>query len=667
MAGGKRVAKWTPTMKIQAVLTSLALLGTTCLHAGSDSWVATTNGLWRVAANWSSAQVPNTNFDPTTIANSGTKTVTIDSSTPPANLIVRSFSLSAPLGSTNTLLLIDLPTPFTTQRPFTIGSGGVLRITNSSLTVFDTFDVLAGNLTLDSGTIDTTPNLVDLRVGRASGATGTVNLNGGTLHCFGIRMGELAGSQGVCNLNGGTLYCSSVVDMGELLNSPGTLNLLSGQLIATNDLTRVGNLAPGTFNQSGGTSQLSFLSIGDNASGTFNFSAGSLVVTPNSALDVTRVGNFGDSQMNISGGSVWLRGDFHVADNPGISGTVNLTGGTLVATNGLVAIGRYGIGYMTVTNATAWLTNASVGRHTGATGTFYVQDKGSVFCVDDLSIGRFVDAVGHVAVTGGMLSLTNDNIWVGRDGNGDLALSTGNIRAKSMFVGMSEFGTNSPQGNVSLNGGTAVLSSRLLIGSPLISTGQVSMTAGLLAVTNNTGTGAININAGTFALAGGTVIVDDLIITNPGSQFTFAGGQLRSGALMVSNGAPFVVGDGINPATLLLQGGTYVFNDGLVISSNSIVTGCGTIIGNTTNNGTLNLTCAQAPTITIQSLARAGNTSTVSFTTLAGKTHFLEFKDALNDLAWTSILPGIVGSGGTTNVSDLSGTNLSRFYRVRSQ
>jgi T5SS/PEP-CTERM-associated repeat protein len=654
-------------MKNHFVLTCFFLVNALSAYAGTDSWVPATNGLWRTAVNWSSSQVPSTSFDPTIIANAGTKTVTVDAATPVANLSVRTLSISAPGGSINTLLLDSLPSAFITGRPFTIGSGGVVRVTNSTLSVLDTFDITAGNLTLDSGTIDTTPNLVDVRVGRASGATGTVTLNGGILRCFGFRIGELAGSQGVCTISGGTLFSTSVVDMGELLNSPGTLNIVSGQLIATNDITRVGNLAPGTLNQSGGSSQLSFLSIGDNASGTMNFSGGSLVVTPNSDLDVTRVGNFADSQLNISGGTVWLRGDFHVADNPGINATVTLSGGTLTATNGLVAIGRYGIGLMTVTNATAWLTNASVGRHTGATGTFNLQDGGSVSCVDDLSIGRFVDAVGHVTVSGGLLSLTNDNIWVGRDGIGDLTISAGRIRSKSMFVGMSEFGTNAPQGNATFNGGITTVSSRLIIGSSLISTGQVNMSGGVLAVTNTLANGTIDVDSGKFSLTGGTLLADALVVTNSSTQMNFSSGTLQLGSLSVSNGLPFIVGDGVNPAVLQLQGGTYFFADSLVISSNATVTGCGTIIGATMNNGTLNLTCVQSTPVLISSIARSGNTATVSFSTTAGKTHLLEYKNALIDPAWTTILPGVVGNGTVTNLLDAAATNTTRFYRIRIQ
>jgi len=636
-------------------------------YAGSDSWTATGSGLWRVATNWSASQVPSSNFDPTTIGNAGTKTVTVDAATPAANLSLQGLTVSAPAGSTNTLLLANLASPFITGRTVSIGSGGVLRVTNSTISVQNTFDITAGTLIMDSGLLDTTVNLVDVRLGRISGGIGSAILNGGTLKCFGFRVGELSGSQGACTINGGTLLCTSVVSMGEQLNSPGSMTILSGQLIATNDITKVGNLAPGTFTQSGGSSQLSFLSVGDNFPGTMTLSGGSVIVTPNDPnVDVVRVGNFGNSQLNVSGGTLWMHGDFHVADNPGVSGNVLLSGGVLSATNGLVAIGRYGVGSMTVTNATAYFTNASVGRHDGSTGFFDVQTGGSVFFVDDLSIGRFSNSVGHVTVTGGLLSLPGVNVWVGRDGAGDLTVSSGNVLGQGMFVGMSEFGTNAPQGTVTLNGGVVALSSNLVIGTDLVSTGQVTVAGGTLAITNGGGA-VLNVAAGGFNLNSGNVSADNLIITNSGGAFNFAGGSLQLGGLVVSNGSPFVVGDGTDAATLLLQGGTYTFANGLVISANATVTGCGTIIGTIVTNGVMNLTCGgSAPTV-IQSVGKTGVTASIQVPTLTGKTYNLEFKNALTDPTWTPILPGVSGNGSILNLLDSNATNGARFYRVHVQ
>jgi hypothetical protein len=653
---------------LQFVIGTAALLA--AIHGQAlttNSWSSSTSSLWSVATNWSAVQLPDTSFDYILITNFGSKTITMDASTAALNRSVRNLIVTAPAGSTNTLLIADVAGPaFTTSRPLTIGSGGVLQVTNSSLSADDAFDVTAGAVILDSGLIDTTPNFFDVRIGRASGGTGTMTVNGGVLQTYGLKVGVLGNSRGQFTLNGGTVLAASVVSLGESLNSTGTVSIVSGQFIATNDITKVGNVSGGLWTQTGGSAMLAFLSIGDNAPGTLNLSQGDLTVTPNSPTDITRVGNFGEAKLNIGGGSVWLRGEFHVADNPGVQGSVSITGGQLSSTNALVAIGRYGIGELTITNATAFFTNTSVGRHDGAIGTLTVKSGGSALLVDDLSIGRFANAIGHTIVSGGLLSLTNDRIWVGREGVGDLTVNSGTVRARSLFVGMSPDGTNAPQGTVNLPGGTILISSNVVIGTALVSTGQVNVSGGTLIVTNAVAGGSVTVDSGTFDLLQGMVIADQLRLTNSSGQFNFSGGVLELRNLTASNGAPFVMGDGVNAATLQLDGGTYVFSDGLVISSNATVTGCGTIIGTISNNGTLNTNCGPALPI-ISAITKSGNTATVFFPTVSGPTYSLEYKNTLVDPTWTPILPGFPGTGAPANLQDTNAIGSARFYRLHVQ
>jgi T5SS/PEP-CTERM-associated repeat protein len=308
-----------------------------------------------------------------------------------------------------------------------------------------------------------------------------------------------------------------------------------------------------------------------------------------------------------------------------------------------------------------------VGRHTDATGTLNIQNAGSIFCVDDLSIGRFTNAIGTVNVSGGLLSLTNDSIWVGREGSGTLAITGGTLKARAIYSGMSEDGTNTPSGTVTISGGSVLLSSNLVVGTSMLSTGQVNVVGGVLAVTNASGSGAVNIVNGTAVLNGGALVTDQLIMTNTGGTFSFLSGTLQANNMTVANGAPFVIGDGIQPATLQLLGGTYSFADGLVISSNATVSGCGAIIGTISNNGTLSTNCNSAPTVLISSISRQVSTVTVNFSTLSGASHTLEFKNSLNDSVWNAILPAIIGNGGVTNAVDLNATNKTRFYRIHVQ
>jgi hypothetical protein len=115
-----------------------------------------------------------------------------------------------------------------------------------------------------------------------------------------------------------------------------------------------------------------------------------------------------------------------------------------------------------------------------------------------------------------------------------------------------------------------------------------------------------------------------------------------------------------------LLGGTYSFANGLVISNNATVTGCGTILGTINNFGTLATNCASAG-VTITAATKAGTTATVFFSTLNGSNHVLEYKSAITDPVWSAILPGVIGNGSITNKADTNATNASRFYRIHVQ
>jgi T5SS/PEP-CTERM-associated repeat protein len=427
---------------------------------------------------------------------------------------------------------------------------------------------------------------------------------------------------------------------------------------------------------SGGSATFAFLSVGNNADGQLSVTGGQLTVTPRTTNEWLQIGKAGAGQFNLSGGTVVSLAEFHVGDdNGGLgtgSGVASITGGELIATNDITVIGRFGPGQMTVSNATAILTNTSVGRHDGATGTLIVQSNAQVYLLDDLSIGRFSNSVGHVLLSGGLLSLTNDRIWVGREGTGYLTISNGTARALGALVAVSTVTTDSitmlpvtnvPSGTLTLAGGNLVLTSNLLVGTTAISSGQVSVVGGNLSITGGGNPGYLAMQSGAFTLNQGNVTTDSLLLTNGTGQFIFNGGTLQAKSALVANGLPFVVGDGIHPATFQLLGGTYSFANGLVISNNASVTGCGTILGTIVNFGTLATNCAPAG-VTITAATKTGTTATVYFTTIAGSNHVLEYKNSITGAAWAAILPGVIGNGNITNKMDTNATAPSRFYRI---
>jgi hypothetical protein len=214
--------------------------------------------------------------------------------------------------------------------------------------------------------------------------------------------------------------------------------------------------------------------------------------------------------------------------------------------------------------------------------------------------------------------------------------------------------------------GSVVLSSNLIVGTSLISTGQVLVAGGSVMLTGGAGPAYLEVDSGTFTLNQGSVTVDNLLLTNSTGQFAFNGGTLQAGSATVANGAPFVVGDGTTPAILQLQGGTYTFADGLVVANNATVTGCGTIVGNVVNNGTISTNCGPAGVI-ITAAFKTNSAVTVWFTTFNGSNHVLQYRHPQSDTGWTSILPGVTGNGGVTNQVDTNATAEARYYRIRVQ
>jgi T5SS/PEP-CTERM-associated repeat protein len=695
-----KLFKFHPPALTLATVTALYLANLQSFAASMDLWNSSGSGLWSTGSNWSSNRPPDSTFTLIMITNAGSKTVTVDAATPATNLAIQRLTISAPVGSANTLALTDVGTnqPLQLSLGLTVDGGGVLSMTNSALNsagvtvnrggalnvtnavvlesgVLSTFDIINGNAWLESGLIDCSA-IQFVRVGRTNNATGILNLNGGTLLAPELQVATSISARGTLNVSGGTVNASGFFTVGFGVNSTGTVSVTAGQVIATNNITYVGKSGFGQMNISGGGATLAFVSVGNNANGLLSVSGGQLTMNPRTTNDWFQIGNVGNGQFNLSGGAVYLGGECHIGDDStGLgtgSGTATITGGQLIATNDIFAIGRYGPGQMTVSNATTWLTNVSVGRHDGAIGTLIVQSNAQMYLLDALSIARFSNSVGHVLVTGGLLSLTNDIIWVGREGNGDLTISNGTVRALSGVVALSTVVTDSitllpvtnvPNGTLTLAGGSLVLTSNLLVGTASISTGQVSVVGGNLSIGGNGSAGYVAVEGGTFMLTRGSVVTGNLFLTNNAGQFLFNGGLLQAGSITVSNGMPFVVGDGVNPATLQLQGGTFFFANGLVISSNATVKGCGTILGNISNLGTLTTNCG--PTgVVITSATRSGSTVTVFFTTLNGSNHVLEYKNALNDPGWTAIPPGVIGNGGVASATDNTATVPRRFYRI---
>src|SRR2546430_3243318 len=213
---------------------------------------------------------------------------------------------------------------------------------------------------------------------------------------------------------------------------------------ATTNVTvkaRIARTNEASLTINGGLAQFSSLILGDSPGTQFPRSRGT---------------------MSISGGILNVLGELSVGDSPRCTGLVFMTAGQIQVPNhftNTTRIGNYGVGQMVVSNATLLIPNVSVGRHDGSSGLLTLQDNAIAVFDDDLSIGRFSGATGNVVVAGGELITTNQPIWAGREGVGQLTVSNGTVRGTSVLV--AAVPTNTASGTFTVAGGSGMLSSKL--------------------------------------------------------------------------------------------------------------------------------------------------------------------------------------------------------------
>ena len=338
-------------------------------------------------------------------------------------------------------------------------------------------------------------------------------------------------------------------------------------------------------------------------------------------------------------------------------------------------------------------------------------------------VGDGLSATGAVFITGGRLTVTNQNMIVGSYSVGQMMVSNGVLLAQAVNVGNS----TGSVGILAIAGGSALVTSNLIAGVYSNANGVVQLTGGNLTVTNQSATGRLVVGQtgrGTFTQSGGESTVDQLLVTNgTNSVFNFSSGVFNTRSTAVSNMQTFVVGNGVGAATYHLLGGIHSFADGLRIRNNAVLSGCGTINGSVlvdvggavltdcggtltftgivtnngswkadngsvlesygplVNNGVINvidghtnflagfvnngvvLTADNIPRIV--SVSRVSSDVRINFTTFSNVRHTVEFTSNLVSQSWTPLF-SFTGSGGITNVTDPGAAVLpQRFYRVR--
>ena len=576
------------------------------------------------------------------------RTVSIDATTSgsfPSTMTINYLTMSAPgsgiSGSHNALFLNNsgLATPLHILDTLTITSGGAVNITNAALRI----DGQSIAFFPDDGvlTLNTSALLITTNVSTAVGYTGTGNftVNDGTWLAGNITVGYDPGSIGTLAVAGGTVTIVAplaTLQLGSPGTASGTVLLSGGQLTTTNSETDIAlfgtaqmtvtggtwqardvrvasyNGSQGTLTIAGGASTLSgSLMVGANAiaaTGTVWMTGGQLTIA-NGSAGYTSVGSNGVGQMTVSnglwqsrilvvgsqagsqgtlaiaGGTNLVTANSEIGYNANATGTVWMTGGLLVATNGETDVGASGVGQMTLSNGT-WespvMFVASVagsqGTLTIAGGTAYLA---GVSAPDPPTFNVGAVGTGTLWMTGGQLIATNSDGHVGWYGVGRMAVSNGTWLAGDITVGY-KVGSS---GTLTLAGGTTVFSSFLSAGG--FGKGTVWLTGGQLVVTNgssivgSTGTGSQIISNGAWLArdvgvgnahgAQGTLTVAGGMSTVSSNLIIGAADCSGTGIVTVVGGSLFVTNAAGN-AVLDVETGTFTVNAGVVVVDQFVMT-----------------------------------------------------------------------------------------------
>jgi T5SS/PEP-CTERM-associated repeat protein len=498
----------------------------------TNSWTNVASGKWEDATNWSSGFVPFTNNVADLITNAGGETVTIDATTVLSNALngcmtTSNLIVSTPNSATNTLLLN--------------GAGLV-----TPLSVLDTLDVdTNGALVVNSSVVQVSG---DLFVGEY-GYNGALTIaNGGAVY---NDNGAIAGSFG----SDGNVV--TVSGSGSVWSNSGTLSI--GHYATTRNSLTISN--GGAVFDGGGSMQDESSSVlvigagsvwnnnGDLIVGPINDDGNSIIIADGGAVYDNNgylFGGSGNSMLVTGTGSVWSnQNDLMMASDNGDSLIIS-NGGVVYSSGGLLDSDQNDLALVTGTGS-VWSISGSLEISGFYNNSLIISNGGRVYS-ESGRMGNDGYSVALLTGAGSVWQIDNDLTIVGP---------------------------------VTTRGFLTIADDGVVLAGSVSSDYMITVSGGGLYVTNGLGTGVLAVNSGTMTINGGTVTANQLqmVIPTGSSSFAFMSGLLTSDGTVVSNGQNFVVGDGTNGAVFELAGGVHSFANGLTVSSNALLTGCGTIEG----------------------------------------------------------------------------------------
>lgn len=327
-----------------------------------------------------------------------------------------------------------------------------------------------------------------------------------------FNMIELA-SGGTLNIEEGTSLTVSNSDGKGIYNNGGIVKMTEGTLAATGDSAQaIHNYDAGTVNISGGTISASGTNTSDTPTPIYNRST--LSISGTAILTGVRYGvyNYGnDANMEISGGTIEATGANEKALYSAGTGTINMTGGVIRATD--TSGGSTG-------NNHGIYNNNSIINISGGTVSCVGQGTSNAAAVY-LGSNATANISGTANITGARYGIYNGGVKT--SDNGAVYINGGTVTATG----------------VDGNGGLAINNQ---------GTGLVTIAGGIVEVAGSDAKAVNNNNSGTISITGGTVQA-----TNSTDNTNYAVSVPYGGTVNISGGTVFSAGTGSSAAAIKLS------------------------------------------------------------------------------------------------------------------
>jgi hypothetical protein len=513
--------------------------GTVIVGDGGVGQMTVSNGNW---------QAPNVTIGG---LSSGQGTLTLAGGT---NTISLALIAGAAANARGTIWITSTTRLVATNFISRIGNSGIGQMIVSNGTVL-TAELRVGDQTRSQGTLTvaggTNMLISTLAVGEFGNATGTIWMTGGRLVvtnattfigvsglgqmtvsngnwlAANVNVGANAGSRGTLTVNGGT---NAIVGPLTVGNGTGAVWITGGTLAITNNPENVsggvGFIVDGSVTLNSGMITVSNSAVvGSHGAGSLTVHSGSLSLS-NLLLGTSAGAN---GTLTMSGGTNSFRSTLGIGNNLGTTGTVWLTGGQLLGTNGNLSIGVNGVARMIVSNGTMLVSNVILAVTSNGSGTLTVAGGTNEFSF--FAIGNFATGAVWMTSSAAQIAVTNGSTTIGNFGLGQMIVSNGTWFARDVSVGIN----GGSRGTLTMSGGTGSVFSNLTIGNfACTATGSVKVAGGELDVTNALGNAVLEVRSGTFALNSGTVRVDKFVLTNACANFVRTGGALIYGTAVLN-------------------------------------------------------------------------------------------------------------------------------------